>query len=121
MWVGPHKESPLLPKSKGEGQMISGMQSKDFGFGLQISKEQLTLINASHLGQNYCDTTAAMETYRSVEKKPLSELPFLLAITIGMNNNGYWTSYRMVIQLEDCVDCIKILYPGYDFVFLVQS
>jgi len=38
MWVGPHKESPLLPKSEGEGRMISGMQSRDFGFGLQISE-----------------------------------------------------------------------------------
>jgi len=77
--------------------MISGMQSKDFGFGLQISKEQLTLINASHLGQNYCDMTAAMEIYRSSEKKPLSELPFLRAITIGVNNGGYWTSYHMTV------------------------
>jgi len=106
-----------LAQIQGEGQIISGMQSRDFGFGLQISKEQLTLINASHLGQNYCDMTAAMEIYRSSEKKPLSELPFLCAITIGMNSDGFWTSYHMAVQLEDCVDCVKILYLGYNFVF----
>jgi len=38
IWVGPHKESPLLPKSDGESRMISAFQSRDFGFGLQISK-----------------------------------------------------------------------------------
>jgi len=118
MWVGPHKESPLLPKSEGEGRMISGMQSRDFGFGLPISEEQLTLINESRFSQNYCDTTAAMEIFGSIEKKPLSESPFLRAITIGVNNDGYWTSYHMAVQLEDCVDCLKILYPGHEFVFL---
>ncbi len=35
--------------------MVSGMQSRDFRFNLQISEEQLTLIDASHLG--YCNTS----------------------------------------------------------------
>jgi len=26
--------------------------------------------------------------------------------------------YHMAIQLEDCVDCLKILFPDYDFLFL---
>jgi len=118
MWVGPQKESPLLPKSKGEGRMISGMQSRDFGFGLLMLEEQLTLTNASCFSQNYCNTTAAMEIYGSIKKKPLSESLFLHAITIGMNNDGYWTSYHMAVKLEDCVDCLKILYPGHRLVFL---
>jgi len=27
MWTGPNKEAPLLPKSEGDGRMLSGMQS----------------------------------------------------------------------------------------------
>jgi len=118
IWVGPHKESPLLPKSDGESQMISAFQSRDFGFGLQISKETLALVNASHHNQNYCDTTAATEVFGCISKKPLSETLFLQSITVGANNDGYWNSYHMAVQLEDCVDCLRVLYPEHDFVFL---
>jgi len=36
--------------------------------------------------------------------KPLSKSQFVQALTNGINNDGYWTSYFMAIQLEDCVD-----------------
>jgi len=118
MWTGPNKESPLLPKSEGDGRMLSGMQSRDFGFGLPMNADQLAQVNVARANKKYVDTLAAMEVYRVVDKPPLTTSPFLRRITIGANNDGYWTSYHMAIQLEDCVDCLKILYPGYDFLFL---
>jgi len=68
--------------------------------------------------QRYIDKVAAMEVYRDTNKPPLTTTPFLCTITIGVNNDGYWTSYHMAIQLEDCVDCLKVLFPDYDFLFL---
>jgi len=47
MWTGPDKEAPLLPKSAGDGRMLSGMQSQDFGFGLPMTTEQLAQVNIS--------------------------------------------------------------------------
>ena len=52
MWMGPNKEAPLLPKSDGEGCMISAFQSHDFGFGLPFPPEALSLINEMHCHQN---------------------------------------------------------------------
>ena len=39
-------------------------------------------------------------------------------LQIGGNNDGYWSYNHMSIQFEDCLDCIKVLYPQFDFVFL---
>jgi len=118
MWTGPNKEAPLLPKSEGDGRMLSGMQSRDFGFGLPMNADQLAQVNVVRANQRYVDTAAAMEVYRRLDKQPLTTSPFLRRITIGVNNDGYWTSYHMAIQLKDCVDCLKVLYPDYDFLFL---
>jgi len=41
IWVGLHKESPLLPKSDGESQMISAFQSRDFGLVFKFWKKHL--------------------------------------------------------------------------------
>ena len=77
MWTGPNSEAPLLPKSEGESCMISAMQSCDFGFGLKVSDEQLSLINANWHQQNYIDTVAAIKVFGNIKKEPLSESPFV--------------------------------------------
>jgi hypothetical protein len=33
----------------------------------------------------------------------------------GANNDGYWTYEAMVLQLEDCVDYLQVLYLMFDF------
>jgi len=66
VWIGPNKEALLLPKSEGEGHMISAMQSRNFGFGLPIAEDKLLLINALRQHQNYLDTVAAMEPFGSI-------------------------------------------------------
>mmetsp|Transcript_26808 Transcript_26808/g.33053 ORF Transcript_26808/g.33053 Transcript_26808/m.33053 type:complete len:391 (+) Transcript_26808:1059-2231(+) len=45
-------------------------------------------------------------------------LTFVSELEYGSNKEGYWTYDNMVLQLEDCIDCIKCLYPDYDFMFL---
>jgi hypothetical protein len=42
----------------------------------------------------------------------------LQELEYGANNKGYWTYESMVLQLEDCVDCVKALFPQYDYLFL---
>ena len=36
----------------------------------------------------------------------------------GASKEGYWNYDRMVLQLKDCFDVLKCLYPQYDFLFL---
>jgi hypothetical protein len=117
-WVGPNKERGLFPKSSGEGYMISAFVSRDSGFGLPLTEDQLALINAYRHGKEYIDKAAALEIYKSVKKQPLTESPFVRSLLIGASKGGYWNSFHMAIQFEDTVDCLKVLRPDFNFVFL---
>jgi hypothetical protein len=117
-WVGPKGQRPLLPKSEGDGYMLSAFVSREFGFGRPLTLEELTTINATRLGRQYLDTHAASEVTKTFDKPPLTDSPFVKYLFIGANNEGYWNSYHMALQFEDVVDCLKVLYPQYEFVFL---
>ena len=73
----------LFPKSNSEGYMISAFVSRNSGFGLPVKEEQLARINAYRQGKQYIDKAAALEMYKSVEKQPLTESPFVRSLLIG--------------------------------------
>jgi hypothetical protein len=50
-WRGPNGETALVPKDEGMGIMISAMISREFGWGIDITKQQLERINGMHLRQ----------------------------------------------------------------------
>jgi hypothetical protein len=41
-----------------------------------------------------------------------------VSFELGTNNEGYWAYNHMSIQFEGCMDCIKVLYPHVNFMFL---
>ena len=53
----------MLPKTDGYGIMISAIQSREFGFGMEISEDHLEEVNIEHRreGNSYLDTEAAQE------------------------------------------------------------
>ena len=117
-WVGPDGHRALLPKTDGMGLMLSAFQSRETGFGMKLSALQLDEINESRRGKNYVDLDAAMAINGQAMKKDLKESPFVVYFELGSNNEGYWTYNHMAIQFEDCVDCLKVVYPHFDFAFL---
>ena len=119
-WVGPKGQRPLLPKSEGDGYMLSAFVSREFGFGRELSKEELDKVNHERRGANktYIDKQAAIEILKSTQKPLLTESPLVKYLYIGANNEGYWNSFHMSLQFEDVVDCLQVLYPNFDFVFL---
>jgi hypothetical protein len=115
---------PKREKGEGPGLMVSAMQSYEFGFGLELSADELAQVNALRLGEHYCDREAATELTGSSEKQPLVSSPFVVFFELGKAKSGYWAYNHMVTQLEDCVYCLRILFKGngdetfmYDFVF----
>ncbi len=70
------------------------------------------------LGRNYAALDAAIAIHGQVTKKNLEKSPFVGSFELGTNNEGYWTFNHMRIQFEDCVDCVMVLYPQFDFMFL---
>jgi hypothetical protein len=118
-WVGPKGQRPLVPKSEGDGFMLSAFISREFGFGQDLSDYELAKINhEQRIGKTYIDTQAALEALKTTQKPLLTESPFVRYLNIGANNKGFWNSFHKSVQLEDVVDCLRILYPEYDVVFL---
>jgi hypothetical protein len=40
-WLGPNGKTVLIPKDDDQGVIISGFQSREFGYGLDLTDEQL--------------------------------------------------------------------------------
>ena len=117
-WVGAEGQRALLPKTEGMSLMLSAFQSRETGFGMKLSALQLDEINEMRRGKNYVDIDAAIAVNGQATKKDLKESPFVVYFELGSNNEGYWTYNHMAIQFEDCVDCLKVAYPHFDFAFL---
>jgi hypothetical protein len=117
-WVGPKGERPFLPKRDVAGVVVSAFLHTDLRFGSKISQQQLEEIHFSRRGKCYKDEGVAMEVFGTLEKQGLKESPFRKYFEFGMNNEGYWRYSHMVTQLEDCVDCLKVMYPQFKFIFL---
>ena len=81
---------------------------------MKINEEQLAEINRHHEGKEYIDKDAAKSNRGNTKKTALTSSPFVLEFEYGANAEGYWVYEHMVLQLEDCVDCLKVLYPEID-------
>ena len=110
-------EATLRTKGLGTGVMVSAMVSRATGFGLQITDEQLLEINKLRLNKSYVDAEAATYLRGSSTKKPLKESPFIIYLDYGSGKDGYWTYRHMVLQIEDCVDCLTFIFPQFDYEF----
>jgi hypothetical protein len=45
-WIGPKGQRPLLPKSEGDGYMLSVFVSREFEFGRLLTNDELAKINS---------------------------------------------------------------------------
>ncbi|KAI2490640.1 hypothetical protein MHU86_23939 [Fragilaria crotonensis] len=99
-WIGPKGQRPLLPKSEGDGYMLSAFVSREFGFGRLLTSDELAKINSERRASTatYTDKHAVMEILGTINKPVLTESPFVKYLFIGINNEGYWNSYHMSLQ-----------------------
>jgi hypothetical protein len=59
-WNGGEGQKSITLKDLGQGIMISTFQSRAFGFGMDLSEQQLEEINFSRDGKKYADESAAI-------------------------------------------------------------
>ncbi len=86
--------------------MIVALQ---FGWGLEIDVQKLKEINESRRKKNYFDTAAATKVNGDIKKTELTESPFIVTFYFG-GDKGYWDGNHMILQVEDCIDCLLILF-----------
>eukprot|EP00957_Ditylum_brightwellii_P094617 7205855-Ditylum_brightwellii.AAC.1 len=60
----------------------------------------------------YCDSDAAKRVLHSAENPPPLEDPFIRLFVYGNveGKEGYWNFDRMMIQVEDVVDVLFVVY-----------
>jgi hypothetical protein len=84
-----------------------------------MTPEELERVNVKPRGKVYLDSKGAALEIQKVPGKPdLTESPSVKYFHIGVQNEGYWNSFHMTLQLEDIIDCMQVLYPEFDVVFL---
>ena len=115
-WNGPNGETPLMPK---QGIMISGFVSREYGFNWELSSEQLLKVNLMRENSHYIDERAAIIKRGKTNKRDLTSSPFTRNLHYGAMNEGYWTYKDMILQVEDCIDCLKALNgQQYEYLFM---
>jgi hypothetical protein len=99
--------------------MISSLQSREFGFRLELLQENINKVNEYNFGEKYKDERAAIEKWGSRFKNhALEESPFVFEFNYGSQEEGYWCYEFMVLQLEDCIGYLIKLRPEFDYPFL---
>jgi hypothetical protein len=76
---------------------------------VEISNDQLKAINVQRNGSEYFDVIAATEDNGSTKKPPLTVSPFVILFEFG-GRNGHWTGTHMIMQTEDCIDCLITIF-----------
>jgi hypothetical protein len=97
--------------------MVSALCSREFGFGLDLTVEQLAKVNERRQNKKYGDEEAAIYLLGSAGKKDLISSPFVRYLEYGKGKDGYWRYNHMVLQLEDCTNVFKVLYQQFDIVY----
>jgi hypothetical protein len=106
-WVDPNGKRVMLPKSNGASIMLSAFQSRDDGFGVDVTVEEMREINRQRAGQHYPEE--AHEANGTTLKPELKASPFIIQFPFGQGN--YWTGNHMVLQTVDVIDCLKVIRP----------
>ena len=78
----------------------------------------MKLINERRASKHYFDKLAFQYVHNKTEKAPLTESPFVSLFECG-ESNGYWCRNHIVVQTEDYMDCLTVIFEGrHDFLFL---
>lgn len=83
---------------------------------LQMSEQKLTNIDRE---KNYRSAADALLISSDGNTCDITDDPLLRYFRAGVNKEGYWTSSHAKLQLEDCMDCLMVIFPILDFDFYI--
>ena len=80
----------------------------------------MSRINNRPRVKQYFDIEAATDVLGSSYKSELTTSPFVCTFEFG-GTNGYWTGNHAIIQVEDCIDCVREIYADQFGIVLLTS
>ena len=122
--VGSNGNRPLLPRTEGEGYMLSAIVSRDLGFGRPLSKKELETINVARQDKRYLDEKAALEINKTLEKptRLLSSTCTLVCTTRNIGLASIWHFMSHVsLKMWDVGDCLNDVYTQKYITFFDHS
>ena len=81
--MGPSGKRSILPKNDGIRVMVYEFLSREFGWGVDITQEQMVRINEMRMGKEYFDAVAANEVNGTALKQALTTSPFIHCLSLG--------------------------------------
>ena len=110
---------PPVFQTSGQNFTPSFLENIMYGFNWELSSEQLSKVNLMRENSHYIDERAAIIKRGKTNKKDLTSSPFTRNLHYGAMNEGYWTYEDMILQVEDCIDCLKALNgQQYEYLFM---
>ena len=100
--------------------ILSAFISDEFGFIVKITEPQLLEVNKSRKGGKYINEDEATHLNAVSDKKSLNKSPFVRYLAYGSSKDGCWIYRHMILQIEDCIDCLRIIYPQYNYEFEID-
>ena len=52
------------------------------------------------------------------ETEMAGAMSWMVELHIGVHNEACWTGFHMTLQFDDVVDCLNVLCPEFDYLFL---
>jgi hypothetical protein len=78
-WMAPDGRKALIPKDEGQGVMISSFVSREFGYGMSLSGDNLDRVNMARsrgMRRYYKDEKSAITKLGTTKMVPLTKSPF---------------------------------------------
>jgi len=108
----------MIPKDEGYSIMVSALQSRELGFRMNLSDDDLKTVNQWQKDRpDYTDTESAIKLNGTTEKEELKESPFFIYFEKSAEE-GYWMFNHVALQFESCADCFRALFPEYDSIWI---
>ena len=84
------------------GVLVSAMQSRELGWGMTLTNDQLKEIHSKRATDVNCFyEVVAPDVLVTTNKGTLAGSPFLRLLEYGQKRDGYWTGNDMIVQLKD--------------------
>ena len=107
IWIIDGKHG-MRKKTDGPGEMVSGWQDEERGFGLPMTEVELMLV------QDW------QRQHGRKEEDIIKTSPGVEFLQYGKNKEGYWTFEHFLKQTMDVLDVLEALYPERQVVIEVD-
>jgi hypothetical protein len=121
-WKGTKGEQAPISKDEGYGLMVSAFQSREFGLGMELTSDQLRIINTFRNEKRPSDTEveSAIKVNGCTVKNPLLNSPFLIFLSMeqesGRRGTGRMTIWHCSSKIASTAcrpSILNLILSGY--------